>query len=121
MHAGLFLISPMGLMRRSRLSWKLEYAVDLWSYYCKILCLSLDAMTLAFCCMFICFYDTPFVLCFIVSSHPSPSVLIPALRTVGNIVTGDDAQTQVQSCLSWIFLITSHFSLADMRVVFCSL
>jgi hypothetical protein len=29
-------------------------------------------------------------------SHPSPSVLIPALRTVGNIVTGDDIQTQVQ-------------------------
>jgi hypothetical protein len=29
------------------------------------------------------------------SSHPSPSVLIPALRTVGNIVTGDDVQTQV--------------------------
>ncbi|CAI7931342.1 unnamed protein product [Closterium sp. NIES-54] len=27
--------------------------------------------------------------------HPSPSVLIPALRTVGNIVTGDDHQTQV--------------------------
>nr|XP_010914627.1 importin subunit alpha-4 isoform X2 [Elaeis guineensis] len=27
--------------------------------------------------------------------HPSPTVLIPALRTVGNIVTGDDAQTQV--------------------------
>ncbi|KAL7112567.1 hypothetical protein ACP275_04G010200 [Erythranthe tilingii] len=27
--------------------------------------------------------------------HPSPSVLIPALRTVGNIVTGDDTQTQV--------------------------
>ncbi|EEE54508.1 hypothetical protein OsJ_01650 [Oryza sativa Japonica Group] len=27
-------------------------------------------------------------------SHPSPVVLIPALRTVGNIVTGDDAQTQ---------------------------
>jgi hypothetical protein len=26
--------------------------------------------------------------------HPSPSVLIPALRTVGNIVTGDDSQTQ---------------------------
>ncbi|KAI7729638.1 hypothetical protein M8C21_005076, partial [Ambrosia artemisiifolia] len=25
--------------------------------------------------------------------HPSPSVLIPALRTVGNIVTGDDLQT----------------------------
>jgi hypothetical protein len=29
--------------------------------------------------------------------HPSPSVLIPALRTVGNIVTGDDNQTQVMS------------------------
>lgn len=28
-------------------------------------------------------------------SHASPSVLIPALRTVGNIVTGDDMQTQV--------------------------
>ncbi|XP_057508732.1 importin subunit alpha-like [Actinidia eriantha] len=27
--------------------------------------------------------------------HPSPSVLIPALRTIGNIVTGDDIQTQV--------------------------
>eukprot|EP00271_Cylindrocystis_brebissonii_P017114 TRINITY_DN430_c1_g6_i1.p1 TRINITY_DN430_c1_g6~~TRINITY_DN430_c1_g6_i1.p1 ORF type:complete len:534 (-),score=123.11 TRINITY_DN430_c1_g6_i1:916-2517(-) len=26
--------------------------------------------------------------------HPSASVLIPALRTVGNIVTGDDVQTQ---------------------------
>eukprot|EP01025_Chloroclados_australasicus_P030502 TRINITY_DN305_c1_g1_i1.p1 TRINITY_DN305_c1_g1~~TRINITY_DN305_c1_g1_i1.p1 ORF type:complete len:550 (-),score=77.98 TRINITY_DN305_c1_g1_i1:558-2207(-) len=27
--------------------------------------------------------------------HNSPSVLVPALRTVGNIVTGDDNQTQV--------------------------
>ncbi|CAN1281392.1 Importin subunit alpha-2 [Linum perenne] len=27
--------------------------------------------------------------------HPSPSVLVPALRTIGNIVTGDDSQTQV--------------------------
>ncbi|WJX80044.1 hypothetical protein P8452_63092 [Trifolium repens] len=27
--------------------------------------------------------------------HQAPSVLIPALRTVGNIVTGDDMQTQV--------------------------
>ncbi|KAF3490431.1 hypothetical protein F2Q69_00056762 [Brassica cretica] len=26
--------------------------------------------------------------------HPSPSVLIPALRSIGNIVTGDDTQTQ---------------------------
>ncbi|KAL2231279.1 UNVERIFIED_CONTAM: Importin subunit alpha [Sesamum indicum] len=31
--------------------------------------------------------------------HPSPTVLIPALRTVGNIVTGDDLQTQcIISC-----------------------
>eukprot|EP01026_Neomeris_dumetosa_P054858 TRINITY_DN4950_c0_g1_i1.p1 TRINITY_DN4950_c0_g1~~TRINITY_DN4950_c0_g1_i1.p1 ORF type:complete len:542 (-),score=87.07 TRINITY_DN4950_c0_g1_i1:478-2103(-) len=28
-------------------------------------------------------------------THNSPSVLVPALRTVGNIVTGDDLQTQV--------------------------
>ncbi|KAK5818749.1 hypothetical protein PVK06_023693 [Gossypium arboreum] len=28
------------------------------------------------------------------SCHPSPTVLIPALRTVGNIVSGDDIQTQ---------------------------
>ena len=27
--------------------------------------------------------------------HPSPSVQTPALRTVGNIVTGDDLQTQI--------------------------
>ncbi|KAI3833852.1 hypothetical protein MKX03_002192 [Papaver bracteatum] len=27
--------------------------------------------------------------------HPSPTVLIHSLRTVGNIVTGDDRQTQV--------------------------
>ena len=27
--------------------------------------------------------------------HPSPAVLVPALRTVGNIVTGNDMQTQV--------------------------
>ena len=27
--------------------------------------------------------------------HPSPAVQTPALRTVGNIVTGDDLQTQM--------------------------
>ncbi|PSS18969.1 Importin subunit alpha-4 like [Actinidia chinensis var. chinensis] len=32
--------------------------------------------------------------------HPSPTVLIPALRTVGNVVTGDDSQTQ--------FVIDNH-------------
>ncbi|MBA0752427.1 hypothetical protein Gogos_001265 [Gossypium gossypioides] len=45
--------------------------------------------------------------------HPSPSVLIPALRTVGNIVTGDDGQTQciinhqVLPCL--LNLLTNNF------------
>ncbi|KAK9997035.1 hypothetical protein SO802_021721 [Lithocarpus litseifolius] len=29
--------------------------------------------------------------------HPSPSVLIPALRTVGNIATGDDMRTQFRA------------------------
>lgn len=28
--------------------------------------------------------------------HQSPAVLVPALRTVGNIVTGNDMQTQVR-------------------------
>ncbi|MCL7035057.1 hypothetical protein MKW94_003590, partial [Papaver nudicaule] len=35
-------------------------------------------------------------------SHPSPTVLIPALlRTVGNIVTGDDLQTQLMFMFSF--------------------
>lgn len=29
--------------------------------------------------------------------HSSPAVLVPALRTVGNIVTGNDMQTQVRT------------------------
>jgi importin subunit alpha-6/7 len=37
--------------------------------------------------------------------HPSASVLIPALRTVGNIVTGDDLQTQVKLNDESIFLM----------------
>ncbi|KAG5525056.1 hypothetical protein RHGRI_031665 [Rhododendron griersonianum] len=37
--------------------------------------------------------------------HPSPSVLIPALQTVGNIVTGDDIQTQMYALKCWIYLI----------------
>ncbi|KAF3453938.1 hypothetical protein FNV43_RR04379 [Rhamnella rubrinervis] len=45
--------------------------------------------------------------------HPSATVLIPALRTVGNIVTGDDAQTQfvidnqVLTCLFQL-LVQNH-------------
>lgn len=44
--------------------------------------------------------------------HPSPSVLIPALRTVGNIVTGDDMQTQCiisNNALPWLLnLLTNN-------------
>ena len=39
--------------------------------------------------------DTLSCACGCVSRHQSPSVLVPALRTVGNIVTGDDMQTQI--------------------------
>jgi hypothetical protein len=40
-------------------------------------------------------------------SHPSPSVLVPALRTVGNIVTGDDMQTQVKALLAFCLFVCS--------------
>ncbi|KAH7678660.1 Importin subunit alpha protein [Dioscorea alata] len=43
--------------------------------------------------------------------HPSPSVLIPALRTVGNIVTGDDLQTQFiinQNALPCLLNLLTH-------------
>ncbi|KHG28860.1 Importin subunit alpha-1 [Gossypium arboreum] len=45
--------------------------------------------------------------------HPSPTVLIPALRTVGNIVTGDDMQTQCiinhQALPCLLNLLTSNY------------
>lgn len=34
--------------------------------------------------------------------HTSPAVQTPALRTVGNIVTGDDLQTQVRPVLTML-------------------
>ncbi|KAE8671275.1 Importin subunit alpha-1 [Hibiscus syriacus] len=47
------------------------------------------------------------------SSHPSPTVLIPALRTVGNIVSGDDTQTQCiigQQALPFLLnLLTNNY------------
>lgn len=49
------------------------------------------------------------------SSHPSPSVLIPALRTVGNIVTGDDLQTQVLVGLGLDGLFLSHIDLLYLQ------
>jgi len=45
--------------------------------------------------------------------HPSASVLIPALRTVGNIVTGDDMQTQVNS-IGKLGLLFNVFSYIDV-------
>ncbi|XP_019163557.1 PREDICTED: importin subunit alpha-like [Ipomoea nil] len=45
--------------------------------------------------------------------HPSPCVIIPALRTVGNIVTGDDIQTQVmidhQALACLLNLLTQNY------------
>ncbi|KAL6011295.1 hypothetical protein ACLOJK_001740 [Asimina triloba] len=54
--------------------------------------------------------------------HPSPSVLIPALRTVGNIVTGDDTQTQ--DVCPWDFRVaTSYAEACDLmlrhRLLWC--
>lgn len=40
--------------------------------------------------------------------HPAPSVLIPALRTVGNIVTGDDMQTQEFFLLPLVLLLIDY-------------
>ncbi|XP_076894875.1 importin subunit alpha-1a-like [Bidens hawaiensis] len=46
-------------------------------------------------------------------NHSSPSVVIPALRTVGNIVTGDDLQTQYvinhQALPCLLNLLTSNY------------
>ncbi|KAI3896858.1 hypothetical protein MKX03_013509, partial [Papaver bracteatum] len=41
--------------------------------------------------------------------HPSPTVLIPAIRMVGNIVTGDDRQTQVGDIIDYgIYIFTPY-------------
>lgn len=55
--------------------------------------LCVDCFTILSSFFFIIWIEAPSVQ--FVFRHPSPSVLIPALRTVGNIVTGDDVQTQV--------------------------
>lgn len=44
--------------------------------------------------------------------HTSPAVQTPALRTVGNIVTGDDLQTQVRSDVVSVI----HAACDDYRV-----
>lgn len=40
-------------------------------------------------------YAAPLNFIYILYRHSQASVLVPALRTVGNIVTGDDNQTQI--------------------------
>ncbi|KAL6532544.1 hypothetical protein OROGR_014514 [Orobanche gracilis] len=54
--------------------------------------------------------------------HPNPSVLIPALRTVGNIVTGDDAQTQYiinQGALPSLLSLLSHHHKKSIKKEAC--
>jgi hypothetical protein len=53
-------------------------------------------------------------------SHPSPTVLIPALRTVGNIVTGDDGQTQVWTIICTPVLNSYHVAHWSRSLLFTS-
>ncbi|CAN1219648.1 Importin subunit alpha-2 [Linum perenne] len=48
--------------------------------------------------------------------HQSPSVLIPALRTVGNIVTGDDMQTQLAMSVH-LCLFFSAFCVIEANII----
>ncbi|GAU36038.1 hypothetical protein TSUD_208080 [Trifolium subterraneum] len=48
--------------------------------------------------------------------HPSPSVLIPALRTVGNIVTGDHMQTQAVIEVGLIASLVNLFQNAEFDI-----
>ncbi|KAG8488786.1 hypothetical protein CXB51_016835 [Gossypium anomalum] len=55
---------------------------------------------------------------FFLVSHPSPTVLIPALRTVGNVVTGDDIQTQanmIDASSSWLIGICQSTSTFEIK------
>ncbi|KAL2945291.1 Importin subunit alpha-1a [Bienertia sinuspersici] len=55
--------------------------------------------------------------------HASPSVLIPALRTVGNIVTGDDMQTQHEtsffSFAYFLLLLPTYVFLVKLMYPIC--
>lgn len=92
MHAGHYHIFLMVLMIKFKPS-SMQMSVNvLLSSFCKCHFLNLNRVLL-FVYRYWFWHDCV-IWCF---SHPSPSVLIPALRTVGNIVTGDDVQTQVCS------------------------
>ena len=101
MLAGPSHIYLMVQMIKSKLLLKQACALGLLSFFCKFLfyfffsfspCFSVARIEFWSCLYWIITLN--FHLCCLLS-HPSPSVLIPALRTVGNIVTGDDVQTQV--------------------------
>lgn len=104
MRAGHYRIFQMAPMIKSKLLLTQVSAPDSLNYYCEY-------WTLFKCWIFFQFLELEpsfifsyrFVMLwkFFLLSHPSPTVLIPALRTVGNIVTGDDMQTQV--CTTKVF------------------
>ena len=55
-------------------------------------------------------------------AHPNPSVQTPALRTVGNIVTGDDSQTQTMidaGCLARFHGLLEHHNKKSIRKEAC--
>lgn len=64
----------------------------LWNYSCKLLARQLFFLALLEFCAFLVADVSPCVL-----RHTDYKVASPALRAVGNIVTGDDIQTQVSS------------------------
>ena len=91
MHAGHYRIFLMVQMTKFKQLLRLLSVPVLLSFCCKYWFAFGPVWHMSSYCLLV-------ILMFIfVSSHPSPSVLIPALRTIGNIVTGDDIQTQVVS------------------------
>lgn len=107
MHAGHFLTFLMVRMTKFKQLLRQEFVLVWLSSYCELFYSSITIEVLyVFFLLFLCTELFLFIY-LLISSHPSPSVLIPALRTVGNIVTGDDLQTQVLLVLglsSYIFL-----------------
>lgn len=93
MPAGPSLTSQMAQMTKSRLSLTLVSAGALWNYLCKFCCNSfIFVKTDVACESLTTFSGFHRSLC----RHTDYKVASPALRAVGNIVTGDDIQTQVR-------------------------
>jgi len=49
--------------------------------------------------------------------HPVKEVVSPALRCVGNLVTGDDVQTQVSICNN-LFFINKRYYIINTHMFF---